>query len=350
VAAGRGGGGMTPFDALMVQRFDDLYQSTPSAILPLDAALDAITDGCYADAIREARAVWAREGEDAYRAKKNLLPQITFAGTFAPTRAKDHLVTHSEICHADIDHLPDLRATKQHLQADPHVLYCFTSPRGDGLKYGVRIAQVESDDHYKHAWATLAAAHLHAYGVTWDPSGKDICRLCFVSWDPACYVNPAAAVYAVPPPMVTPRPQRQPRPTARSEPIGDRRAYYAERGIAHAVRLIADSTAGGLHEARRRAAYLLGGYVGGGFLTHAEAYTALHAAVEGHTKHLAQALKTITSGLTKGAAKPITLAELEADRAQWKETHPLPTPPLPAAASLRTPLSSRLSTTLRRRL
>ena len=170
--------------ACCIQRFDDLYSSTPSATLTLAEALDAITDGQYAADIRQVRAVWRRQGEEAYTLAKRRLPQYTFAGTFAPTRNKAHLVQHSGVCHADIDHLVDLSTTKLRLQADPHVIYCFTSPRGDGLKYGVHVPVVADDEAYKHAWSTLAGAHATAYKVTWDPSGKDICRLCFVSWDP----------------------------------------------------------------------------------------------------------------------------------------------------------------------
>ena len=55
-----------------------------------------------------------------------------------------------------------------------------------------------------------------------------------------------------------------------------------------------------------------------------EAYEALRGAVEGHTKHLAPALKTIAECLTAGEAKPITVADLDADWEQWKATHPLP--------------------------
>jgi hypothetical protein len=228
--------------ALQIQRFDDLYTSTPSAQLLLADALQAIASGTYAPAILEARAIYRDQGEDAYRTAKNRLPQYTFAGTFHPTRAKDNLVQHSEVCHADIDHLTDLGATRQRLMADPAVLYCFTSPRGDGLKYGVRIPRVDSDETYKHAWGVLAAAHLDAYGVTWDPTGKDICRLCFASWDPACYVNPAAQVYTVPL-MIIPEPL--PRPVAPARIPGDRQHWYAQRGIERAVQLIAESREGG---------------------------------------------------------------------------------------------------------
>jgi len=300
----------TLLDTIEIQRFDDLYNKTPSAIVSLGSALSQIIDGTYRAAIERLRRIAMQYGGDRYKEAKSRLPQWTFGGTFAPDRAKANLTQHSGICHADIDHLANLDTTKRQLMADPQVLYCFTSPGGDGLKYGVRIPVVRNDDEYKHAWGYLADAHATAYQVTWDPSGKDISRLCFVSWDPACYVNPEAEICVIPPPrMVTP-----PAPPPRMFTVPHaRREQYAQRGIATAVKIIAESVEGGLHNARCRAAYLLGGYVGGGLLTHGEAYDALQAAVEGHTKDLAAALKTIADGLTAGEAEPITLEELEAE-------------------------------------
>jgi hypothetical protein len=308
---------MTPFYALRVQRFDNLYNPTPSATLSLADVLDAIMDGMYAAAIQALRMVFQHQGEDAYRTAKQRLPQVTFAGTFAPTRAKEHLVQHSEGCHADIDHLVDLAETKARLQEDPHILYIFTSPRGDGLKYGVRVAKVATDEAYKHTWRILANAHKAAYGVVWDPSGKDICRLCFVSWDPACYINPDAEAYPVPPPMATPPPTSAcPRPVTRF--ADDHRTRFAQRAITAAVRMIAEAPRGQQHYARLRAARLLGGYVAGGLLTETEAKKALQPPTEAQAKDMRAAMKTIADGLAYGEAMPITFDELEAEYQAWQ--------------------------------
>lgn len=329
---------MTPFNALMVQRFDNLYDSTPTVDLLLGDVLDAITDGVYAADIQALRSVFWRRGEEAYSAAKKRLPQITFAGTFAPARSKETLTQHSEVCHADIDHLPDIRATKQRLQTDPSVLYCFSSPRGDGLKYGVRIAKVANDHNYKHAWGVLAAAHQATYGVTWDPSGKDICRLCFVSWDPACYVNPNAEVCVVPPPMVTPPPRPAQRPRAALFST-DTIQCQVRRALETAIHMIEVSVPGQQHFARCRAAYLLGGFVGSGLLTHDEAYQALEAPVHRTAQDVPRAMKDIADCLKAGQSKPITSADLEAELEHWKAHHPLP--------SLATRVPNHLSTTLR---
>ena len=75
-------------DAMQVQRYDRLRDARPSATLTLGEALDAIVDGTYADRIVHLRSLREVCWPDAYREAKQRLPAFTFAGTFAPTRAR----------------------------------------------------------------------------------------------------------------------------------------------------------------------------------------------------------------------------------------------------------------------
>jgi hypothetical protein len=305
-----------------INLFAHARAATPHQTLRMDAALEAIRIGTYARAM-----VWLRKqhtaGEAAYSAAKRTLPAYTFAGTFAPTRGTKNLIQHTGIVHGDLDHLGDPEATRAQLTQDPHVLYCFTSPSGAGLKVGVCIKPVGDDLAYKHAWGVVAAAQAARYGVTWDPSGKDICRLCFVAHDPDCYANAHARPMPVPL-MVRPSPVPRPvpvRPTAR-----DALRRRVERVMEHAARMIAESVPGHQHHARIRAAYLLGGYIAGGLLTEGEAYTVLQPAVEATAHNTRLAMQDITDCLAAGQAKPITAADLDADWQAWREAHPQTTP------------------------
>src|SRR5207244_10836636 len=70
---------------------------------------------------------------------------------------------------------------------------------------------------YKHAWQAVAEYHKHQYGITWDASGKDISRLCYVSYDPNLHSNPGARPFVVPPfEPPTPKAQPTPQPTSGS--------------------------------------------------------------------------------------------------------------------------------------
>lgn len=301
-------------DAVQVQRYDRLLDARPSATLTLGAALDAIVDGVYADAITSLRQIYTCQGEDAYTAAKRRLPQITFGGTFAPTRAKTNLVQHSGIVHADLDHLSDPQETKLQLHGDPHVVYCFHSPRGDGLKYGTRTQPVDSDAAYQHAWQVVCDQHQAQYGIVWDSSGKDVSRLCFVSWDPACYINPDAAVCAVPPP-----PAPKPTPVLMScHWPSPRLQSAAHRALERAEQLIAHAPEGSRHSARLKASYLMGGYLASTELSYDEALARLTTAALANTDDEREASRDITDGLAAGLAKPITTPPTRPRGGNWR--------------------------------
>jgi VirE N-terminal domain len=238
---------------------------------------------------------------------------VTFGGTFAPSRAKPHLVRHSGIVHGDLDHLDDVDAIKARLAEDPHIVYVFISPSGTGLK-------VADDAAYKHAWQTVANAHRQTYGLTWDRSGKDISRLCYLSWDSSPYQNRDAITFPVPDPVPHPTPRPTP-PRLTFDISRERRERYAYRALETAVAMIDASAPGNRHDTRLRASELLGGYVAGGCLTHDEAWGGLAMAVARNTDDLDRAMKTIADGLQHGQARPITLGALEAERRDWLAAH-----------------------------
>ena len=292
----------------------------PVATRSLWHVLDAIRDGAHQPPVQRLRELLRTDGREAYNVTKRTLDAFTPCGTFFPTRAKAHLCSHSRIVHGDLDHLEDVQAVKQHLTADPHLVYCFVSPSGAGLKLGIRIDPVGDDTAYKRAWQAVAEAHQQAYGMTWDPSGKDVSRLCYVSWDRALYRNLNAQPFPVPdpaPPAERPRASR-----VTCDLPHHRRERYAQRALRAAVAMIDASTPGNRHHHRLKASYLLGGYVAGGILREEEAYAVLAPVVARHTAHLERSLKTIADGLRDGQERPITLEDLEAERRDWLAQRP----------------------------
>jgi VirE-like protein len=299
-----------------INLFRDSFHPTPLKSLSVCEGVAMIRAGVYRQEIERLIRVRAQGDAAAYRQAKERLPALTFGGTFHPSRSIKHLVQHSGLVHADLDHLPDVAALKQTLCQDSHVIYCFVSPSREGLKLGVRIDPVADDAAYKHAWSAVAADHFDRYGVAWDPSGKDICRLCYVSWDPDCYVNLQAQVFPVPI-MVAPPPKPvRPRPVTRF--ADDHRTRFAQRAITVAIRMIEEAPEHHQHHARLRAARLLGGYIAGGLLTYDEAYHALRVSTESQAKNVAAAMKTIADGLAYGETMPITFDELEAEYQAWQ--------------------------------
>jgi putative DNA primase/helicase len=283
------------------------------------------SDTCR-DAIQELRTL-GETGEAAlYKRKKEKLPSFTPCGTFAPTRGIKNLVEHNGVIQGDIDHLNDpavLAEAKQKICADRYTLYCFVSPGGQGLKFGLHFSPVTSNDAYKHAWHAAAEYHLRQYDLHWDKAAKDLPHLCFMSWDPELYTNAQADLFPVPA-YEPPKPSKPSVVPSAALPH-ERRAFHADLKIRTAIKMIAEARDGERHEARLRAGELLGGCVAGGILgSDQDAYDAVASTVEGNTDHRDQALKDLRQAIEHGHARPILLAEEEAKCQALRETHSRP--------------------------
>ena len=93
----------------------------------------------------------------------------------------------------DLDDLTDsaICTAREQLQTDQYVLAYFLSPSGTGLKV---LFRTPKDRRFHKASWQAAANHIKKLtGLDADSSGKDLARLCFVSFDPNLYHNPAAS-------------------------------------------------------------------------------------------------------------------------------------------------------------
>jgi hypothetical protein len=305
---------------VMITRFLGSFNSTPAGDWNLEVVLRWIKDGMYAHEINEVRQVLARHGKAAYDRAKAHLPAFTFGGTFHPKRGNLYLQQHSTLVLGDLDNLSDIAATKRAICSDPRTVGLFISPSAIGLKVLVYSPEVVDDTTYKYAWSTIRAEYEQKYRAHWDPSGKDVSRLCYASFDPDCYINFDAARFDVPPPPVS---TPQPTPTqATTKHTIERSDDYAVRAIKTAVQMIETAAPGVRHHTRLRASRLLGGYVAGQLITHDQAYTVLKEALRDHTEDLDRALKTVEDGLRYGEENPIKIEDLEAEQQAWIESHP----------------------------
>jgi hypothetical protein len=194
----------------------------------------------------------------------------------------------------------------------------------NGLKVGVRVSVVGDATAYTHAWRTVSKSYTAQYGGAWDRSGKDIARLCYVSYDTGIYVNLQAVRFDVPP--LLPPPIPEPCTYANHEQVSSSDPIYdpqpdVDRALHTAVQMIQSASMGARHYSRLKAARLLGGYVGGGLMTEDQAYGALAQALVGHTDDLERALKTVADGLKYGQSHPITLDALTIERDEWIRQH-----------------------------
>ena len=121
---------------------------------------------------------------------------VTPGGLFRSRKESD-LIQASGYMVVDFDHIPDpdglvlLLANEDNFET----VLAFRSPSGDGVKWFVNlpVGQTKPDGTpftYGEFFTILSNYVRHAYGYEADPSGKDICRACFLPFDPDAFLNP----------------------------------------------------------------------------------------------------------------------------------------------------------------
>lgn len=127
--------------------------------------------------------------------KKNLRA-VTWSGTFSK-RNTESLIEYSGIVCMDIDGLASIEEAEQikyKLTHSEFVYAAFISPSGNGLKILFRTLLTENQ--HTVIWTEIAKYLQQEFKLEADKSGKDICRLCFLSNDPHLYVNESAMYFS----------------------------------------------------------------------------------------------------------------------------------------------------------
>ena len=150
--------------------------------------IDGILGGKWKASVDKVR---AESDEDRQKEIKKTLPGFTAAGVFK-RRNKTSIEMPAGLVVIDIDGLGGYEKAvevRDTLAEDPHVVAGFVSVRGEGVKLIVYAGEIATDAEFKAAWRAFAQYAADNYGLSLDPSGKDICRLCFVSNDRGAFVN-----------------------------------------------------------------------------------------------------------------------------------------------------------------
>jgi len=128
-------------------------------------------------------------------ALKGKLPAVTWSGSFKKRNSKFEngqfvfLEQYSHLICLDFDKLSieALNKFREQLSKDAYVFAFFYSPSGKGLKVLIKLNN--GPELHKEAFTQLAAYFATQYNIAADESGKDICRLCYLSWDISLFIN-----------------------------------------------------------------------------------------------------------------------------------------------------------------
>lgn len=169
-----------------ISYYTSAKDSTSNTGVHLCTLLDHIKTGYYANIVQPIRA----ETDKKKRSElKKRLSAVTFSGTFTKRNAES-IDTYSGLVCLDIDNIDteELTAAKAAIIADDITHACFISPSGNGLKVLIRT-KTPAEKHLE-LFQALEHYFFTFHKIEIDKSTKDICRLCFVSYDADLYHNP----------------------------------------------------------------------------------------------------------------------------------------------------------------
>jgi len=169
--------------------FDNITQKSNGKTLPIDMFLHDIKEGKWQDVVLKIRTI---KDHDQRQTEKKKIPYVTISGYFGKERKIDQLTKHTGFIGMDIDNVAnELEGLRTLLSADPYVYSVFASVSGTGLCVIFKI------DHEKHkdAFEGIADYLIKNYQIIVDPSGKDVSRARFVSYDPDLFINDGAIVF-----------------------------------------------------------------------------------------------------------------------------------------------------------
>lgn len=162
---------------------------------PLESVLEMIRTGKFKHYIGPLRQLVSDGKEQEYTAKKKSLPAFTPSGMFSGGRKSNLLVEYSRIIILDIDKLESIKDLREKTEKCIYTFACFESPSGKGLK--ILIKTDNSLTKHREAFLKAQAYYEKLLGVKIDPSGKDVTRLCFMSYDPNLYYNANSEVFKI---------------------------------------------------------------------------------------------------------------------------------------------------------
>lgn len=176
-----------------ISLFDTCKDTHPSEHLTALDLVQGIRDGRWRGLVESAREALTSRGREAYETmRKTAIPAVTLSAR-VENRKRGTLeqkgAVPSGLCQLDFDPKDhpgmSVEEIRRIVMAAPFVVACFLSLSGDGIK-GLALCPASFETHLG-SWLA-AAAYFKERGLTLDPSTKDDCRLCFVSYDPAAFL------------------------------------------------------------------------------------------------------------------------------------------------------------------
>ena len=166
-----------------ISLYNHIRQNETTENISIPLFLEGIRNGKWQDFVLPIRTIKDRAQQ---KIEKEKVPNVTISGFFSKTRKADEITTHSGFIGMDIDNIAnEINGYKTLLANDPYVYSCFVSISGTGL---CAIFKIDPDRHHD-AFDAIGDYLLKKYQIIIDPSGRDVSRPRYVTFDPYIYIN-----------------------------------------------------------------------------------------------------------------------------------------------------------------
>jgi hypothetical protein len=297
-----------------ISLFKNALAKKPYETMSVETLLWQIGWGSYQKIVEKGRDILKYDGEDEFFKFKKSLPCVTFSGVFEPTRKKENITSPTGLLVADFDHLDDVQHTKTVLSHDPYVRAAFISPSNYGAKALFIAENIKNDTGHKIFFAAVQRYIRETYQLDIDESGKDICRLCFVSYDPDMFVNESPDYFPIDQWQTEPPPHKpQQRPEQNQYQSSDSKRRYVEKCLETLCGNVRNAQQpGSRHDTHLKNSIVIGGYIGGGWLDEQFAISQLQQAIiDSGVSDPQSRMQTIIDGVKHGKTKPLNPPERE---------------------------------------
>jgi len=162
--------------------YESLYDVDSSHVITVGQALSRIKKGKSREKVEQIRRL--PHGQERDQVKKSL-PSPLFSGVFK-SRNDNNIISYTGLICLDFDKCV-IKDKLSELTSSEYVVACWVSPSGNGVKALVEVS--EPTRHLDHFDALVQDFE----GV--DPSGRNLSRVCFESYDPNVYIAKEWTVY-----------------------------------------------------------------------------------------------------------------------------------------------------------
>ena len=162
--------------------YESLFDVDSSHTITVGQALNRIKKGKSKEKVDRIRILGTGKERDSV---KKSLPSPLFSGVFK-SRNDNNIISYTGLICLDFDHCKIADKIAK-LKKNKYVIACWVSPSGNGVKALVEVSEPER--HIEHFDAMLEDFE------DLDPTGRNLSRVCFESYDPNIYIARKWEVY-----------------------------------------------------------------------------------------------------------------------------------------------------------